>query len=73
MTNTTTNTNTRFTVIALIDGLWTKTFTTTSPAAASRYEEELTFTFTDVIPTNDNDKVVYDMLVKLNSGDILDY
>ena len=67
-----TNTNTRFTVIALIDGLWTKTFTTTSPAAASRYEEELACTFTDVIVTNDNDRAVYCALVKLNRGDILE-
>ena len=72
MTNTITNTNTRYTVIALIDGLWAKMFTTTSLDAAWDYEDELESTFTDIITTNDNDNAVYRVLVTLNGGDILE-
>jgi len=68
MTNTMANTLTRYTVIALIDGLWAKIFTTTSQAAASNCEDESEFTFTDIFTTDDNDYSVYRMLVRLNCG-----
>lgn len=60
----------RFTVIALIDGLWNIVHTTTDQSDANEVNEEFVQwdTVTDVIATEDNDKAVWESLDTLNGG-----